>query len=75
MEVFMKKEHYLLNEEEARPPHTPHTVSIYLSLDVGADGGSEVGWREMVMYRRHLACERRYRERVGRLRDRYRTAA
>ena len=61
-------------EEEARP-HTPHNVSIYLSLDMGVGDGSEVGWQEVVMYRRHLGCERRYQERVARLRDRFRMAA
>jgi hypothetical protein len=62
-------------EEEARPPHTTPTVSNYLSLDMGVGDGSEVVWQEVAMYRRHLACERRYQERVARLRERFRMAA
>jgi len=62
-------------EEEERARHTTHTVSIYLSFDIAASDGSELGWQELVMYRRHLVCEKRYQDRVGWLRQRFRRAA
>ena len=62
-------------EEEEQARHNPHTVSIYLSFDIAANDGSELGWQELLMYRRHLACEKRYRDRINWLRQRFRMEA
>jgi hypothetical protein len=54
--------------EEEVVPHTPQTVSIcYLSLNVTPLTRDSDDWLDLVMERRRLGCERRYRERSRQL--------
>ena len=62
-------------EEEEQARHTTHTVSIYLSFDNADNAAERFDEQEQVLYRRYLACEERYRERIAWLRQRFRQAA
>jgi hypothetical protein len=62
--------------EEEAVPHTSHPVSIcYLSLNVTPLTSDSDDWLDLVMERRRLACDRRYRERLRQLNMVYSRAA